>query len=756
MRTLLLCVLGCAPLWAQPQYIGRGKTTAVCIDWDGDGYGDGPAAKGPYTDLVIDGSDSSKVTSASHSFTVADLGDLIVITGGTGFAPATYWVSGVTGGAAQLARKDSTVVGTVGSTGGTWHVDGCTGPDADDDDATVQTTAQGITKYGTFLAFVQHLGYNPTRIWYFDSSAGDDANSATCHPAAGSFDPATTPRCKNFWGGDEVIQGTGLTFQAGDMFLFRGGTTDAPKVAAQARFYAKMACTSGAPCIFLAYPGEVFVLDNQNNAASDGITIAGLGSHDLCSGDPCTKSYADYASTRIETKYVTFDGFWITDGYPGRFQGQGISCIGCDYITMKHLNVFHVARGSYFNDNFANTLLTRSVLHQENASHCVYWGGGWSVPKNVGVTDSLLYNCGLPHFQFNGRAEDFYFRRNIVWGDVGSGTSLVTLMKGGGSIAGYPAEISNNVLFNGCNEAMTIDNYPDQVDQGYYQWPIGLNIVNNTMVYAEKCSASGNPQGASALIYMGMEGLNKIAGGPPWDYSGQPITGTIRNNLFVNNGTTSGVQPYLEVHTRSSTYGCYGTGTTGCGNVTDRVNAPDDVEFLNFGKRDPVAQTALFTIDHNYHYSTNFATNSSTAIVRAHNNCYADQTDTHGDCASLINGGTLPTGYTGLTYSDNYKTAAQLTALNAANVSNVVTNADPLLARVNYSDRLSPPMAFNFTPLAGSPLFGAGTATGAPSTDIMGVTRSNPPSIGAYELTGAAPSGNGGTRYGGKMTRGGR
>jgi hypothetical protein len=38
------------------------------------------------------------------------------------------------------------------------------------------------------------------------------------------------------------------------------------------------------------------------------------------------------------------------------------------------------------------------------------------------------------------------------------------------------------------------------------------------------------------------------------------------------------------------------------------------------------------------------------------------------------------------------------------------------------------------SPFAGSPLLGAGTNTGAPSVDLLGVTRPNPPSVGCYEL----------------------
>ncbi|NLE55605.1 MAG: hypothetical protein GX617_11750, partial [Lentisphaerae bacterium] len=39
----------------------------------------------------------------------------------------------------------------------------------------------------------------------------------------------------------------------------------------------------------------------------------------------------------------------------------------------------------------------------------------------------------------------------------------------------------------------------------------------------------------------------------------------------------------------------------------------------------------------------------------------------------------------------------------------------------------------NFTPLTGSALIGAGVAVHGITTDITGATRSDPPTIGAYE-----------------------
>jgi hypothetical protein len=47
------------------------------------------------------------------------------------------------------------------------------------------------------------------------------------------------------------------------------------------------------------------------------------------------------------------------------------------------------------------------------------------------------------------------------------------------------------------------------------------------------------------------------------------------------------------------------------------------------------------------------------------------------------------------------------------------------------------PSLFDLAPQAGSPVIGAGTAASAPSTDIAGLIRNNPPDIGAYQFAGA-------------------
>jgi hypothetical protein len=67
-----------------------------------------------FSDLVIDGSLNTKVTSAYCPFVAGDVGKILVVTGGTGFTVGTYYIASVADGAATL----SAAVGTVASIGG--------------------------------------------------------------------------------------------------------------------------------------------------------------------------------------------------------------------------------------------------------------------------------------------------------------------------------------------------------------------------------------------------------------------------------------------------------------------------------------------------------------------------------------------------------------------------------------------------------------------------------------------------------------
>ena len=86
--------------------------------WDpassGTNYANQSSPQVTYTDLVIDGSTNTKVTSAGNPFTSLHVGNVINITSGTGFTVQRVQVVSVSGSTATCDKA----VGTVSSTGG--------------------------------------------------------------------------------------------------------------------------------------------------------------------------------------------------------------------------------------------------------------------------------------------------------------------------------------------------------------------------------------------------------------------------------------------------------------------------------------------------------------------------------------------------------------------------------------------------------------------------------------------------------------
>jgi hypothetical protein len=82
----------------------------------GTDYSQQNAAQFSGTDLVIDATTNTKVTSVTHNFVAADVGNIIQITAGTGFTTGFYQIVSVASNAATLDRSP----GVVGLTMGTW------------------------------------------------------------------------------------------------------------------------------------------------------------------------------------------------------------------------------------------------------------------------------------------------------------------------------------------------------------------------------------------------------------------------------------------------------------------------------------------------------------------------------------------------------------------------------------------------------------------------------------------------------------
>ena len=86
----------------------------------GTDYSQQAAAQYSGTDLVVDSVTNTKVTSASHSFVSADVGNVLRVTSGTGWTVGFYQIVSVASGAATLDRSPA----ATSTTGGSYCVGG--------------------------------------------------------------------------------------------------------------------------------------------------------------------------------------------------------------------------------------------------------------------------------------------------------------------------------------------------------------------------------------------------------------------------------------------------------------------------------------------------------------------------------------------------------------------------------------------------------------------------------------------------------
>lgn len=154
----------------------------------GTDYSQQDAPQATFADLAIDAADATLVSSAAVAFATDHVGNLIRITGGTGFTAGVYEVLSVASGVATLDRD----CGTVGSTGGT----GVLGGALDNPKPLESLAVSGNTahvKAGTYSLGSQGLSLDQASITLigYDQVRGDldndldNPNRPWLQPAAG-------------------------------------------------------------------------------------------------------------------------------------------------------------------------------------------------------------------------------------------------------------------------------------------------------------------------------------------------------------------------------------------------------------------------------------------------------------------------------------------------------------------------------------------------------------------------------------------
>jgi hypothetical protein len=257
---------------------------------------------------------------------------------------------------------------------------GCQGPDADDLDAAVHTGAQALGKYGTLTAFLAHLGYSPSRIWYIATTGND----STCISGGGAPVGIGSP-CLN---ATPVL----THLLPGDMVIYRAGTY----TSYTQFFYPVTDGTSSKPIIIMGYPGEAVTIDTSVNS--------------------------NPAFSILDRSWYVIDGFRLTKGLNGGCISGGTSSWTATSNTFHDISVRHVEMYNciwgFIASGLDNVLLEDSIGHDNAASggqHAVYWGSRTTTSSNNTIRRVIAYNNGWNGFHMNGSMANLVMEQNIAY-----------------------------------------------------------------------------------------------------------------------------------------------------------------------------------------------------------------------------------------------------------------------------------------------------------------------------------------------------
>lgn len=163
----------------------NGKQANFVKIQEGTDYSQQDAAEQVYTDLVIDGTLNTKITSATRAFSSADIGNVVRIVSGTGWTVQRRYIVSIDGTAAIMDGS----MGTLGSTGGNGRMGGAmtmtppnmnavvSGNDIAVRAGTHTLTGNTTVANGSVSKKVRFFGYQTTR---GDNPVGTDRPLIAC------------------------------------------------------------------------------------------------------------------------------------------------------------------------------------------------------------------------------------------------------------------------------------------------------------------------------------------------------------------------------------------------------------------------------------------------------------------------------------------------------------------------------------------------------------------------------------------------
>ncbi len=307
------------------------------------------------------------------------------------------------------------------------------GPDADDNDPEVNTSATFQKKYPDLGEFLKKQDYEAQRIFYI-SRQGDDRQGLVNDPQK----PYAT------FG---YVRGL---LRPGDAVIFFEGTYKGKYILG----LSKLRGTEQMPIVLMAYPGQKVVLDSTQQA------IGGMYS-----------------------RHLIIDGF-VAANSEG-WHGEGIGVRFCRNIVFRNIESTGFTRGLIGMQDLHDILIENCVFHANASSHGIYLGARDKPNSNITVRNCISYRNGRHGIQHNGRIKNLVVEDSVIHSNNLAGIALIEGVS--------DSVIRNNLVFNNNKQGVIFYTYDDRSPaiQPYDQ---NNNLVENNIIWIGRFSWNGKNQ----------------------------------------------------------------------------------------------------------------------------------------------------------------------------------------------------------------------------------------------------------------------
>jgi hypothetical protein len=465
---------------------------------------------GTYSGIAFSASDGKATGSTTMQIVVNPVVTTPPPTGGGGVIVG----SGTTAEGYQVLGQGKTNAYYIDNDGDGYGVASPKGADADDADASVNTTASALAKYGSVMNYVKAQGYNPTRIFYISASGNN--STAAVNDAARPYQTWAAVRSQ---------------VKPGDMVMYRGGTYSEILQLENPGLNG----TASQPIVFMAYPGEKPVM-------SDGATSIRVSS----------------------SSYLVFDGLTVTN------DSDAIAGNTNHDLTFRNIDANRNYRGLHMMQDLTNIRIEDSVWRNSNGEHGVYVGNRDQWNSNITITGNLFYGNAWNGLQHNGHVSGMLIQNNIFHSNGLAGISIMNGMNNG--------KIDNNLIFNNGKQGIVFSFYDSSYYTNVDYKQAGNQITNNTIWVGQNgpAAATTSPSGYAAIIWNDTTtAQNTDMGGYTirnnvfstynapalwFNQAKWAPTDTIENNVFYRNGGSSQAIKY-----GATTYSFANMNTLGSG-----------------------------------------------------------------------------------------------------------------------------------------------------------------------------------------------